>query len=232
LDHRHALETQAAERYLLGELPAAEAEEFELHFFECQICAFAVESGHEFIGAAQDYFRQPAIPAATPAAIPPIKASSSGSFSEALAAFFRPAWVVPAFAALLVVIGYQNAVTIPGMARVLNTARSLPAMQLIGASRGEETVVHVPAGSPFVALAADIPPGTPFKEYVCVLSGADGREISRSIAPAPAEGQPISVLVPSAQFQTGRHSLTIYGSTPDGSLSNKISTYPFSVQIN
>ena len=53
MDHSRATEVQAAERYLLGELPAGEAEEFERHYFECPDCAQAVEAGVEFIGDAR-----------------------------------------------------------------------------------------------------------------------------------------------------------------------------------
>jgi anti-sigma factor RsiW len=50
---------QAAERYLLGELSPAEAEEFELHFFTCSECTSAVENGQEFMRAVRDAFEQP-----------------------------------------------------------------------------------------------------------------------------------------------------------------------------
>jgi hypothetical protein len=226
LDHRHALETQAAERYLLGELPAREAEAFELHYFECEICAVAVESGQEFIGAAGEHFRT------REPLLPPVKtAAPRRTFTEAIAAFLRPSFTMPALAALILLAAYQNAVTIPGMKKILNTARALPAMQLIGASRGDETVVHVPAGSPFASLAADVPPGTAFKEYICALS-KDGRELSESISPAPADGQPITVLIPAGQLSAGSHKLTLFGRRPDGRRADKISTYPFSVQID
>jgi hypothetical protein len=225
LDHLQAIETQAAERYLLGELAASDAEAFELHFFECQLCASAVDSGDRFVTAAQDYFRQPAT-VATPAA----PATPKRSFSDLMAAIFRPAFAMPALAALLLLIGYQNAVVIPGMKQILNTARALPAVQLIGASRGDESVVHIPAETPFLSLAADIPPGTPFQQYLCVITKA-GREVSRSINPAPAEGQPITVLIPAGQLSGGSHVLTLYGVGPQGERSDKISTYPFTVQI-
>ncbi len=223
MDHRDALDTHATERYLLGELPAEEAEEFELHYFECPHCAAAVESGNLFVAAAREHFRERAPhPRAEP---------GKRSFRRTLAAFWRPAFTIPAMAALAAVIVYQNAVVIPGMKGLLSATRALPAVQLIGASRGDETVVHVPAGTPFVSLAADIPPGAPFREYICVLTRG-GSEVSASVSPAPAEGQPVTILVPAGRLQSGSHQLTVFGRAPDGGRGEKISAYPFSVQFD
>src|SRR5690349_11628319 len=59
MDHTQATRAHAAERYLLGELPPGEAEDFERHFFECVECAEAVETGGEFIGNAREVLRTP-----------------------------------------------------------------------------------------------------------------------------------------------------------------------------
>jgi len=59
MDHSQAIETQAAERYLLGELSASEAEDFEQHYFECTDCAEAVESGGVFIANARAVMGRP-----------------------------------------------------------------------------------------------------------------------------------------------------------------------------
>lgn len=39
VDHQSALDRSLTELYVLGELDAAEAAEFEEHFFECPLCA-------------------------------------------------------------------------------------------------------------------------------------------------------------------------------------------------
>src|SRR3954464_13604973 len=39
MNHDEAMKSLAAERYILGELEAAERDAFEDHFFECNICA-------------------------------------------------------------------------------------------------------------------------------------------------------------------------------------------------
>jgi anti-sigma factor RsiW len=39
VDHQSALNRSLTELYVLGELEASEAAEFEEHFFECPLCA-------------------------------------------------------------------------------------------------------------------------------------------------------------------------------------------------
>lgn len=213
---------QAAERYLLGELPANEAEEFELHYFECPYCAVAVESGDQFIESAREHFRGPsALKRARSRERKP--EPERRSFWEAL---WRPAFVVPAMAALTAIALYQGALVIPALRHTLTEARALPAFQLIGISRGEDPQIRVPARTPFVSLAADIPPDAHFRNYLCVVS-SDGKPVLRVVNPAPEEGHPITILVPVETLRPGKDSLTIFGQGPDGQPADEISAYPF-----
>jgi hypothetical protein len=120
---------------------------------------------------------------------------------------------------------------ISALRRVANTARALPAIQLVGVSRGEDTVVRVPREAPFISLAADIPPTAGFNRYAIVLT-RNGGEISEAESPAPADGQPITMLIPRRQLAPGNHELALYGIGPAGKRSDKISRYPFVVQFN
>jgi anti-sigma factor RsiW len=47
MDHEDAVNTYAAERYLLGELEEADADSFEAHMFDCRVCAEQVRLGIE-----------------------------------------------------------------------------------------------------------------------------------------------------------------------------------------
>lgn len=199
MDHAQALETMAAERYLLGELPAPEADDFERHFFECTECATAVESGTQLIAGMQEELAgRPRVPA--PAA------------PRRFRWWMERGWALAAAAAviLLGVALYQGAVVIPGLRRDLNRAAVLPAFQLAGASRGEAMRIQIPAGAPFLALAADVPPVPAFPQYECALrSGSE--TVFQVTAPAPAEGQPITILVPAKRLRSGEYDLVITG---------------------
>ena len=48
MDHQSALDRNLTERYILGELAAAESAEFEEHFFECEACAEDVRQAARF----------------------------------------------------------------------------------------------------------------------------------------------------------------------------------------
>jgi hypothetical protein len=228
VEHSQAQDTYAAERYLLGELTSAEVEEFERHYFECAECAMAVETGGQFIGNARAAFADSKEPALRRSVEP-----SRGSFRDTLAAFWRqPAFVMTLTAALVfgAVALYQGTVLIPGMRRTLDSARALPAFQLIGASRGEEAQVTVPAGTVSFALSVDIPPGTPFPKYLGVLSEG-GRTVFEVVSPAPVAGEPITILVPVRGMQQGNQDLTVYGLRPDGERADKIAAWSFGFQF-
>jgi len=233
LDHLHAQQTQAAERYVLGELTAAEAEEFELHFFECPQCAIAVDSGQEFIDAARVSFREPLTAKAK--ARQDVRTPRPSFFeriSETLAAIFRPAVAVPVMAALAAIAAYEGVVA-SNLNRVLETAVSVPAVQLIGASRGDEMIVPVLPGEHFAPVLVDVPPGAPFKTYICVLNreNHENKEILTSTSPAPPDGEPIEIQLPVKRLKDGKYDIVVYGLTPEGGRSDRISRYPFTVRF-
>jgi hypothetical protein len=67
MDHAYASDdhNKLTERYILGELPDAQAEEFEEHFFDCEQCADDVRSELTFVEGLRD------ATAGHPAVIPP-----------------------------------------------------------------------------------------------------------------------------------------------------------------
>jgi hypothetical protein len=57
MDHNEALRQQAAEKYVLGELPRRLRDGFEEHFFECQKCALDVKAAAGFVDNARHVWR-------------------------------------------------------------------------------------------------------------------------------------------------------------------------------
>jgi anti-sigma factor RsiW len=219
MDHSQAIETQAAERYLLGELSASEAEDFEQHYFECTDCAEAVESGGAFIANARAVLGRPSRPA--PASPPVPRTPFRFLFLQPQWAFALASAAAVAFAGIAL---YQGAIVIPRLEHLLENPVILPAIQLAGASRGEAAPMRVPRRAPFVPLSADIPPDVRSSQYRCVLTRA-GQNVFTVTGPAPAGAQPITVLVPAAKLSSGDYELTIFGE--NGLENGKITTYLF-----
>lgn len=228
MDHSHATEVHAAERYLLGELPAEEAEDFERHFFECGVCAEAVEAGTEFIANAKAVFNaRPDQAIRGEISAGPRKVMRKPQESRWLWTRWVPMAAAVAIAAVAL---YQGGIVIPGMRQQLESPQALPAFQLAGASRGEAGVVMVPRGTPWLALASDLPPDARFPEYVSIVT-AGSRTVLRVTAAPPREGQPISILVPVQSLSPGDYQFTVYGMSADGQQRDKVSTSNFHFQF-
>ena len=60
MDHAEAVQTNATERYLLGELNAAEVDAFEEHYFDCMSCADDVRTGVQLLDGGRQLVREPA----------------------------------------------------------------------------------------------------------------------------------------------------------------------------
>lgn len=219
MDHSQAIGTQAAERYLLGELSASEAEDFEQHYFECTDCAEAVESGGVFIANARAVLGRPSRPA---------QASPPAPRMPFRFLWLQPQWAFALASAAVVAFAgialYQGAIVIPRLEHLLENPVILPAIQLAGASRGGAAPIRVPRGTPFVPLSADIPPDVRSAQYRCVLTRA-GQNVFAVTGPAPVGAQPITVLVPAGKLSSGDYELTIFGE--NGPENGKIATYLF-----
>ena len=142
MDHNEALQCQACEKYLLGELSPAQRDAFEEHYFSCAECAIQLRSAADFLGASCE------ILAANP--VQQNKPDAALAPRRWFSWFMQPAFAVPAFALLLLVIGYQNFVTIPGYKQAA-APRVLPMHSLITANTLGDESLHfiVPADQPF-----------------------------------------------------------------------------------
>src|SRR5437016_12283627 len=70
MDHEEAVRLQAAVKYVLGELPQAERDSFEEHYFDCAKCALDVRAAAAFTDNARNMLCQEAREAASQAAAP------------------------------------------------------------------------------------------------------------------------------------------------------------------
>jgi hypothetical protein len=229
MNHDEAIRLKAAEKYLLGELSSGLRDQYEDHYFGCAECAQDVRTGAVFMDNARDAFRADSFAAAGAKHQP----TRSGGWWAAL---LRPAFAVPALALLLVVAGYQNAVTIPRLKSALSqsdTAQTLPSFSLISQnSRGSAPLaIVVPTGKPF-SFFVDIPPNGGFTSYVCEFQTESGTpELSLNVSADEAK-QTVQLLIPAGRLASGKHVLVVRGlGSPGKPDADKIgvASYPFSL---
>ena len=139
----------AAERYLLNELTPDAREAFEERFFDCPECALALRAGDACVEEAKAQL--PALAGARPA---PAPSRSLKIKREWWLSWLQPAFAAPAFAMLLLVVGYQNLVTLPALRDSANQPRLLPWAPLHGGHAGARRW-HLPPDRRYGSCASD-----------------------------------------------------------------------------
>jgi len=220
MDHSHAQNTRASERYLLGEMTELERFEFEDHYFQCDECAGDVRASHALVQGIKEVGREFAASVPAPAEVLALQEPRRRWFS-----WLAPGSLLPSAAALglAVVAGYQAWIVIPG----LRGSRAMSPVVLRAAARGEEQTLDLRKDEPFSFLSLDVnsaDPGTPLK-YDVVAPGGEVRITSS--AEAPPLGSPLIVLLTNTDLrEMGAWSLVLR--TQKGA---EIARYPFSVQV-
>jgi len=237
MDHNDAVRQQAAEKYVLGELPHALRDEYEEHFFDCAECAVDVKAIAAFADTARELLRQETLASVEKAA------AAAGGDRQALPAssgwrvWLQPV-LVPAFATLLVLAGYQNFVSIPrwkeaagqsakGAAREAGTRAQaaqavaphvLATFSLLAANRrgGGRPVVHARPGESF-ALKFDITDPNPSasSSYLLRLEDSSGTTHLLGTVSHEEAQNTLFVEVP-ADFPEGNAQLVVLGVPPSG----------------
>jgi anti-sigma factor RsiW len=223
MDHQEAVRGKVTERYLLNELDPDLRDQFEEHLFSCQECALDVRAAAMFVEQSKAVLSERT--QAAPVRVPVVVPVKPGWF-----AWLRPAYVAPALALLLIVIGYQNLVTYRQLKEAANTPRVLPWASINVSTRGSITpLVTARAGEGFNLLVS-IPPESRYDSYRLDLHSPAGRlEWSRTI-PAAATDDTRSLYIPGASRPAGTYTLTIHGITAKGE-SSDLGRHPFVLEI-
>jgi hypothetical protein len=206
MDHSDAVRQQAAEKYVLGELPNALRDEYEEHFFDCAECAVDVKALAAFVDVSREVLR------AEPEKLAETKVASTqgGGWN-----WFRPVIAVPAFAVLLLVIGYQSFVTIPkareaaanGASQILFSSHALRGVNTAGE---EGRTLSIRPDEAFF-LNFDFVPTRSFSSYVAQLEDAEGRVLLRSKIAAGNANQEAHLPIPAGMLHPGKYVLAFYG---------------------
>ena len=225
MTHDEAIREQAAERYLLGELSEEARAQFEDHFFDCPTCAADITAGSQMLDALR------------------IEASYAGSPARELhvvpkrtSSFWTRPWLVPALAASLLVIAYQNVLELPHLRSQAAAAQS-PAvtnnviLANIDARGASTTTVIAPAHGSFL-LSVDIPSRPDYTSYICALYNASGERLWQVPVTAQQAENTVSLVVPTDKAAPNTNELRILGVPPSGGAPVQVGRYRFDLQIS
>jgi Putative zinc-finger len=200
MDHNHAVESQAVERYLLGEMPPDERDLFEEHFFTCENCAEEVRAGASFRANSRSVLPE----------FDKLKHEAAGSW---IWNWLRPPVLAGASALLAVVVVYQAAIKIPSLESQLRT-QAVPAVALRAATRGD-SVPHISSPTGLFMVYFDVP-NTLAASYHCILTDSAGKAVDDFKA-ACKPNEPLNVLLDRRRLAPGRYTLKLQSDSGDGS---------------
>ena len=217
MDHSEAVEQMIVERYLLGELTPDARDAFEEHAFDCPECALDLRTAAAFVEEAKAQLPELAQKSPLrPAARSKIKWDSWLSWA-------RPAFAVPAFAALLLLVSYQNLVTLPGLRAEATQPRLLPWVPVHGATRGGPGTPVVADRQHGVALPLDLSPqpaADAYPSYSFDLLDPQGKLVWTGVMAAPpaadSGAQRILLAIPGAMLRNGTYTVQVSGVGPRG----------------
>jgi len=229
MDHNQALQLQAAVKYVLGELSQVQRDEYEEHYFDCAECAVDIKALATFADTTREVLRRERESQLAKDLVP-----ARGGWLR----WLQPVVAVPAFAALLLIIAYQNTVTIPqareeatsGVAQILFNSHALRGVN----TAGEEgrTLAIRPDEAFF--LNFDFVPTRSFDNYIAQVEAQDGRVLLRSKIAGGNANQEAHLPIAAGMLLPGKYVLAFYGD-PDGSgkvnRQNDAGRLPFTVEF-
>ena len=209
MDHPEATRLMAAEKYLLNELSPELRKTFEEHLFDCPECEFDVQAGYALIDGSKEVLSSKAVEV-TQGRVP-------GKPNQWLA-WLRPAIAVPVMAVLLVLIGYQNLVTVPTLKNAVAAAQAPqilnPVYLVADATRDAIPVVTTRRNHPF-AIALDIHTDSRFTSYLCELQFPSG-ELQGSVqVSTEAAKNAVNISMYPQGGKSGNYKIVVFGIPQD-----------------
>lgn len=231
MEHTEAVEQLAVERYLLDEMNPAVRTAFEEHLFDCAECALDVRASSFFIDEAK--VQLPGLPRSTPAR----DQLAKRSMADRWFGWMRPAFAVPAFAALLGVVAFQNAVTLPHLREAATEPRVVPFTHLRPATRGASHIALTVDRKLGAAVQVDLPAGatveSPVAYSVQLLDGQQKAIWSTRVAAEGAKAdqdQQLTMILPGTQLASGSYTLTVAALDGQGH-STPVEQYLFDIVV-
>ncbi len=199
MNHTEAVQTQAVEKYLLGEFSVAQQDEFADHYFGCAECASDLRLTSLFLDTTRDVLaQQPQTAVAKP--------------SKWWNVQWLPApYALAASIVFLAILLYQNTVMIPHL-RNSAAPQALASISLanLGSRGAAETAIHPPQDKPYVLLL-DMPNREQSSDYRCdILNQRGDKVVSVDVSEALAD-RTVPVLVPASGLPPGSYTLVVSG---------------------
>jgi hypothetical protein len=204
IKHEDAVKDLMAERYLLGELNAAERDAFEEHFFSCDACFEQIKAGTEFVSQLRQIATQdPQDPLAP-------------GFMSHLIANARQPLTITMFGFLLFASGlavHQNSV-IANLKAPRPEIRSV--LTGIAHGSGEIHVIKIPRNSA-LSLNVEYAPKGEFISYQAQILSSSGKALHTVALPETQVGTTASIAVPADALKSAQYSVVVFGRRSDGS---------------
>ncbi len=234
MDHDEAVRLQAAEKYLLGQLPKEQHAAYEEHYFDCSVCAEEIKATAAFMESARQVTREEVSEVIDSKRLVAAASKSGGWF-----AWLKPAFAIPVMAALLLVIGYQNGITIPSLkessshAPVAEVAKSFSLMALGARGEGAPSLKISVGPREDFNLAVDMP-GNSATGYTCVIQDESAKTLVALPISAEEAKNTVTLLVRGGSLKPGKYNLLIFtGQVPatQATSRNAASQKPFVIEF-
>lgn len=203
IDHDEAVKDLMAERYLLGELNAAERDSYEEHLFCCDACFQQVKAGTELIGELRHIGTEgPQVPLAP-------------GFMSRLLTNARQPLTITLFGFLLFATGV--AVRQDSIISRLKGPRPEIRSVLTGVAHGSgETNKLIVSKNSGLSLNVEYARKGEFTSYrVQILSGS-GKAMYAVALPDTQVGTMASIVLPAEALRPGQYSIVVFGRRSDG----------------
>jgi hypothetical protein len=224
MEHDLAVETQAVERYLLGEMPPEEREDFEEHYFTCAECAQDVRAAARFRANARELLRNPE-------QFSPPEQEHRRGFSWWSFPSMAP---VAASVLLLGVVVYQAGFEIPSLKRQAGPqaiAEGAEVVTLRDTTRGSDgaRIKQIPRGSGPVSLQFDIVSDEKQPSYECTIMDASGKVMTKSTIESPKGDEPAGIQLRREYFPPGRYRVEVRATPGAGGPGRTIVKHEFEI---
>jgi hypothetical protein len=138
--------------------------------------------------------------------------------------FSTPAIAAPVFAAMLLVIGFQNLVTFPALRTATMEPRLLPSVPLHAGTRSGDRPVVEADRKLGVILRVEVPDQSAYSSYTVDLYDPAGKLAwtrNFSSAAIGAQDDSFSLMLPGSSLRQGSYQLAISGIKPGDSLDQR-----------